>query len=461
MAIVKAPLKTDSPGKCSRWRVIIFNPGTHKQEWHTVSGTRKEAQAFERQQKNRLASGIYIAKVDRRTFAEVTEMFLKERAARDRRTSTIVCYETVFKCHLLPVFGPREVGTIRRSDIADHFDAMRAQGATVQTVNRSLRAMKAVLFFALERELVERNVMQRFRPFEGGQNERHVSRGAFSESEVQAIMAAAKPNERALIGLLCFTGLRPGEAYALDWSSVDLEAGCLRVLRSWDHRGGKFVEPKTKAGVRVVPLSGWLVAEFEVYKKRSSGEGLVFANGNGKPMNPSNVRRDIWQPLLKRSGVRALDLYSLRHTFASLGRTAGESSFNVSRMMGHSRSVLVDSVYAHSMQSGMASVAENVTARALGTKPQLRVIEGGKSPDVRQPLESGSNESKKAVQVVDLLAPRDGFEPPTNGLTVRRSTTELPGNAKEARDCREGARLSQETKRQKTGARPHTCPPTR
>jgi len=22
-----------------------------------------------------------------------------------------------------------------------------------------------------------------------------------------------------------------------------LEAGCLRVLRSWDHRGGKFVEP--------------------------------------------------------------------------------------------------------------------------------------------------------------------------------------------------------------------------
>jgi hypothetical protein len=31
------------------------------------------------------------------------------------------------------------------------------------------------------------------------------------------------------------------------------------------------------------------------------------------------------------------------------------------------------------------------------------------------------------------MAPRDGFEPPTNGLTVRRSTTELPGNSEEAR----------------------------
>jgi hypothetical protein len=32
--------------------------------------------------------------------------------------------------------------------------------------------------------------------------------------------------------------------------------------------------------------------------------------------------------------VRELDLYSLRHTFASLGRTAGESACNVAQMMG-------------------------------------------------------------------------------------------------------------------------------
>jgi len=102
----------------------------------------------------------------------------------------------------------------------------------------------------------------------------------------------------------------------------------------------------------------------------------------------------MWIPLKKRAGVRALDLYSLRHTFASLGRTAGESAFNVARMMGHSRSVLVDQVYAHSMQSGMASIAENVTARALGVKPQLRVIEGG-ARDVRQPLDNASIEAKK------------------------------------------------------------------
>jgi integrase len=72
----------------------------------------------------------------------------------------------------------------------------------------------------------------------------------------------------------------------------------------------------------------------------------------GKPLNPSNVRRDVLLPLKKRAEVQQLDLSSLRHTFASLGRTAGESAFNVARMMGHARSTLVDQVYAHRMQQG-------------------------------------------------------------------------------------------------------------
>ena len=101
-------------------------------------------------------------------------------------------------------------------------------------------------------------------------------------------------------------------------------------------------------------------------------------------MNPSNVRRDIWTKLVKRAGVRPLDMYSLRHTFATFGRVAGESAFNVAHAMGHSRSTLVDAVYAHSLQSWMANVAERATARALGEQPPLRVIEGGQR-DATQP----------------------------------------------------------------------------
>ena len=67
-------------------------------------------------------------------------------------------------------------------------------------------------------------------------------------------------------------------------------------------------------------------------------------------------------------------------------------------VVGHARSTLVDSVYAHSLQSGMASVAERVTALALGEQPKLRVIDGGQR-DVRQPLEETlpQQENKQAT----------------------------------------------------------------
>jgi integrase len=143
-------------------------------------------------------------------------------------------------------------------------------------------------------------------------------------------------------------------------------------------------------------LSGWLVEQLQEHFNRANPqpEHLLFATRTGQPMNPSNVRRDIWTKLVKRAGVRRLDLYSLRHTFASLGRTAGESAFNVARMMGHSRSTLVDLIYAHSLQSGMSSVAERVTARALGEQPKLRLVEGV-SRDVRKPLEETPQRAAK------------------------------------------------------------------
>ncbi len=85
------------------------------------------------------------------------------------------------------------------------------------------------------------------------------------------------------------------------------------------------------------------------------------------------MRRDLWTKVVARAGVRTLDMYSLRHTFASLARSSGEASFNVARAMGHARSTLVDSVYAHSLASGLAGVEERVAGRVFDTKPQPRV----------------------------------------------------------------------------------------
>ena len=61
-------------------------------------------------------------------------------------------------------------------------------------------------------------------------------------------------------------------------------------------------------------------------------------------------------------------MYSLRWTFVSLARASGEEPFNVSRVIGQTRSVSVDTIYAHTVRSGVAGVSESVAQRA-GLQP--------------------------------------------------------------------------------------------
>lgn len=399
MTIIRKPLKIDPPGKCSRWWVVLYNPVKHRQEWVTVRGTRRDAEGVESKFKEKLARGTFVARSERMTLDAVVDAFLKECKARNRRTSTLLNYRSIFNGYVLPQFGCREVGTLTKKELRSWLGALMQGGASAALVNRIIRALKAALFFAMtELEVLDRNILMRFKQYErsAGSADRRVSRGAFSEAEVQSLLSQARPHERALIGLLCFTGMRPGEAYALRWQDVDVDAGSATIQRTWDWRGKQFTPPKTDAGVRVVPLSGWVVEQLRRHHDRTNPkpEDLLFATRTGGPMNPSNVRRDIWMKLVKRAGVRSLDLYSLRHTFATLGRVAGESAFNVARMMGHSRSTLVDQIYAHSLQSGMASVAERVTARALAEQPRLRLVEGV-ARDVRKPLEKTADRTEK------------------------------------------------------------------
>jgi integrase len=187
--------------------------------------------------------------------------------------------------------------------------------------------------------------------------------------------------------------------YALDWSAVclDVEKPYFRIERTWCSKGFRFYPPKTEAGRRTVPISAWLASVLREHRARSGGVGLVFPSTAGTPLNKANLRKRVWMPLLERAQVRYRDMYSLRWTFVSLARASGEAAFNVSRVIGHSRSTIVDTIYAHTVESALAGVSESVADR-IGltsptppapptppTKPRqppaLRVIEGGRRSD--------------------------------------------------------------------------------
>jgi integrase len=426
--IKRAPLTTDTTGKCSRWHVVLYNKETKQKDWHTVHGTRADAKALERKFEDAKRKGEYTGPLACKTFEEVARLFLDDRRANNRRMSTLEEYQTELRIRLLaqtdeklPPLGPRNIRNIKRGDLKTHFNALRNSGCTVSQVNKSIEAAKAIFTYAFDLEYVTSNVMHRYPKLQRVDGERTANRGVFTEAELQAIFATATAFEVALFGTLSISGPRPGEIYALDWSAVylELEKPYFRIERTWCSKGYRFYAPKTEAGRRTVPISAWLASVLREHRARSGGVGLVFPSKAGTPLNKTNVRKRVWMPLLKRAEIRYRDMYSLRWTFVSLARASGETAFNVSRIIGHARSTIVDTIYAHTVDSALAGVSESVAERigltfkqptppdpppAPRQPPKLRLIEGGQRGAGRQNQRDG----RKPVENAPATGPKDG-----------------------------------------------------
>lgn len=377
--IKRDPLKKDPPGQCTRWRVIVYNTETKKHDWHTIRGTRADAKALERKFEDAKRKGDYAGPLERKTFEEVAELFLDDKRANNRRLGTLEEYETELKLRLLPQpnpnlppLGPRDIRNIKRSVMKTHFNALRNSGYTVSQVNKSIKTAKAIFTYAFDSEYITSNVMQRYPKLQRVEGERKANRGVFTEAELQAIFAAATPFELSLFGTLSISGPRPGEIYALDWAEVylDVEKPYFRIVRTWCSKGFRFYPPKTEAGRRTVPISPWLASILCEHRTRAGGTGLVFPSEASTPLNKANVRKRLWMPLLKRAQIPYRDIYSLRWTFVSLARASGEAAFNVSRLIGHSRSTIVDTIYAHTVDSALAGVSQSVSERVGLTVPK-------------------------------------------------------------------------------------------
>jgi integrase len=311
----------------------------------------------------------------------------------------------------MPPLGPRNIRNIRRADMKVHFNTLRNGGCTVSQINKSIKAAKAIFTYAFDLEYVRSNIMHRYPKLQRVEGEPKANRGVFGEPELQAIFATATAFELALFGTLSISGPRPGEIYALEWPEVylDVEKPYFRVVRTWCSNGFRFYTPKTEAGRRTVPISAWLAAVLRKHRANSGGVGLVFPSTAGTPLNKANVRKRLWMPLLQRAQVRYRDIYSLRWTFVSLARASGEAAFNVSRVIGHARSTIVDTIYAHTVDSALAGVSESVADRvgltppappgppvppAPRRPPSLRVIDGGRGAagmnqrDIRKAIEN-------------------------------------------------------------------------
>jgi integrase len=269
------------------------------------------------------------------TLCGATEVFMRgaeggsirNRSGDVFKPSVLASYRSSLDLHVLPVLGDKRLDTIRRKDIQTLVDRMMTHYKP-STVHNMVNPLRTIYRWAESADLLTLDPTVNLK-LPAVRSERKIS---LDPKTVKA-MIAALPSvyDRALWAAAFYSGLRAGELAALTWG--DVTADSIEVRRSYDRRSKVDVLPKSRAGIRDVPMVPDLKAALAAMPSKLLG-GLIFRGQRGGRLVPNSVytrSRGAWQ-----GTYPVLSLHQARHVAVSLWIASGIDAKACQTYAGHS-----------------------------------------------------------------------------------------------------------------------------
>lgn len=164
--------------------------------------------------------------------------------------------------------------------------------------------------------------------------------------------------------LLFMTGMRIGEATAVQWDDLDFETGVLSIDKSLYYKNQndyRFTEPKTKASVRHIVLDKTtlvLLKEWRNVQQKVVKTGFIMSY-NGIPTQKYTIAHAI-ERYAKKAGVHRIRIHALRHSHASLLISMGENPLIIKERLGHEDIETTLGTYGHLYPNSNFQVADKL-----------------------------------------------------------------------------------------------------
>ncbi len=219
------------------------------------------------------------------SIAEIVESILEQREKKKRDTPLFRDYakqwrelyhdprigdrwrlETtrMMEHHILPFFGDTRIGDIDVAMIQRFFNNLSDRS---ESTNKHIKHMiGGILQSAVEDELIDKNPARSTRLT---LSKKKTPRKALELDEARDIlinMCKLPREDQLLLALLMNTGMRRGEAIALRWQDIDLEARMIHITHAITFADGNhpvIKDPKSRAGIRDIPISDMLYPHLE------------------------------------------------------------------------------------------------------------------------------------------------------------------------------------------------------
>lgn len=197
--------------------------------------------------------------------------------------------------------------------------------------------------------------LRKFKPFPDDPHKVKIQDKYMEDYELDAVLNAMDHERWKLFTeFLVLSGLRIGEAVALDRKDVDFESQCIHVTKTFDGNNKIVTTPKSFCSIRDVymqPELFQLCRKINIFIRKESiflgyRSNLFFPNENGGCINYNSYNKYLKKVTPEVLG-RKLTAHSLRHTHASLLLANGVTIDAISRRLGHENSRVTRRIYLH------------------------------------------------------------------------------------------------------------------
>jgi integrase len=375
---------------------IVYRTQNGKQKWVGGFPNKASARAELNETLTQINKGEYVEPKPI-TFAEFAESYISNRISI--RGSTSSAYASIIRKHLIPFFGRMKLQHIRLEHV-QNFVALIAEGVSTKTLRNAVTLLR-VMLYSPKGCSARRQGFVRFNPVEGAELpsiEREQIVPPTVEQVWRLIDKAAELNSigHAIIYLDAFTGLRRGEILALrfediDWFKKELAVNkALSKSKAMDGTHKWLWEigpPKSRRSLRRVGLSDNVIQLLSGLKQFAYKPGdLIFRDVQGGFIDPDFFDERIFQPIKEAAGLESVRFHDLRHFFASMLISQGESAKYVSDQLGHASIQITFDTYGHLFPQSRAEASK---------KLEKRMLKGRKKPTVSSLLANDENEDQK------------------------------------------------------------------
>lgn len=338
----------------------------------TVHGIRKDADARLRQKIAELEGGG-IVKKSARTVNEFLQDWLKTKEVQVKR-ATLSQYHDTWKRNIEKDLGRLPLSKLSTPMVQEFYNRLRERlgPASMRQVHVLLHS--AFKLAAKWRLIPYNPATDTVRP---SPQKQKIMRAMTLEQALAFIRETYAHRYGYVLRFLLVTGVRPEEAFALQWADIDFEKCEVSITKALirPRKGGGwyFDSPKTSSSIRRITIDPrdiddlieWrkiqLVERQFAGKKWLDGYDFVFTSNRGTPLKNANIKSYFLDQCYADAGAAGKRLYDLRHTNATLLLLAKEQAKIVSERLGHANIGITLDTYSHVLPAMDKQASKTIT----------------------------------------------------------------------------------------------------